>query len=84
MISRNIFKIFLAQIIRKLDVFLENGGFKNSTPPQTAIIGIKLNIYEKNSGKAFQTCLNCISSKKNKRDMKLSKHLTWNYLCNGS
>ena len=47
-ISKNIYDIFLAQLPRKFDLFFENGGFKNSTPPQTAINGGNLNIYCKN------------------------------------
>ena len=49
MISKNIFKIFLTQISRKLNAFLENGGFKNSRPLQMAINGGKLNIYMKST-----------------------------------
>ena len=76
-------KHFSISNIKKVRLFLENGGFKNSTPPQTAINGGKLNICEENSEISFQKCLCCNSNPKVKVDMILSKHLTWNYICNG-
>ena len=52
-ISKNTHYIFLAQITRKFELFLENGGFKRFNTAETAIIGGKLNIYAEHSEIAF-------------------------------
>ena len=45
--QKNTNNIFLAQITRRLELFLENDGFKNSTPPKTEINGGKIAKTEK-------------------------------------
>ena len=81
-ISKNIYNIFLAQILRKLDLILENGCFENSTPPQTAINGCRIYIYDKHSENAFRNSPQYISFLKIKKDMTLLKQNIENYLSN--